>query len=797
MIILLIKRPLFYIAMSFVAGMYILSLFKFETVIPILICLAIVFLIILIRKIAVKNVVILFICTLMFISGCIHYESSNSIKSKRLYKYLNKQMTICAEIVEVPVITDKTVSFVGVVEDERVRFSHYIEDDVKKEDLHIPQLGDIVCVIGTISLPDGAMNTGGFDYARYLKGENIFFQSYISLEDIEIVGHKNRKILHAWSDFRMKCIGFFDKVLNNEEGAVLKAFILGDKTSLNDEIEGSFSASGLSHILAVSGLHVGVFVSIVINILNLFKVSKRKRMLISVFSLVFFIFFTGASVSAIRAGVMYIVALTAKLIYRRADSISVLAEVAAILCFVNPHVIYNASFMLSFAATAGIITLSESIIVKFSGICAKFEGKKILHRNIKNIVELLAVSLSAQIFTIPLVICLFDGFSTMSVISTILITQLLPLTLSCGLLFCAVSFVSSTLSFYLGGCIYLLAKIMIGISDFFAGFPFARIIFGRITPFFLLIYVLIIAVFFFGIKKDRIKYMISLISLTNLIIIYLFNTVLTYDTAQISFINVGQGDCALIKTPGNCDILIDAGGYEGSDKTGDYIIEPYLIKNGVTDIEYVVLSHFHKDHTIGLISMFDSMKIYNLVVPYNSSDSEEAELILKKAKEKGIKITYFAHNDRIKVNDEILLTAITPDELQYAFSDSDNEMCLMLRLDYGNSSFIFTGDISSFAEKYAVNKYKNMLRADVLKVAHHGSKNSNCDEFLKAVSPTYAYIPVGNNSFGHPHQDAIKRLKDNNIEVYRSDIHKDVTFYFDAEKIKGVIYDKSVLEAIK
>ena len=151
----------------------------------------------------------------------------------------------------------------------------------------------------------------------------------------------------------------------------------------------------------------------------------------------------------------------------------------------------------------------------------------------------------------------------------------------------------------------------------------------------------------------------------------------------------------------------------------------------------------------------------------------------------------------IKVNDEILLTAITPDELQYAFSDSDNEMCLMLRLDYGNSSFIFTGDISSFAEKYAVNKYKNMLKADVLKVAHHGSRNSSCDEFLKAVSPTYAYIPVGNNSFGHPHQDAIKRFKDNDIEVYRSDIHKDVTFYFDAEKIKGVIYDKSVLEAIK
>jgi len=467
------------------------------------------------------------------------------------------------------------------------------------------------------------------------------------------------------------------------------------------------------------------------------------------------------------------------------------------MCFINPHVIFDASFMLSFAVTAGIITLSESISVWLSPMYRKFEDRKVLFKNLKNIADLLAVSLSAQIFTIPLVIYLFKGFSVMSVISTIAVTQLLSLTLVFGMLFCAASFINPLIAYPFAGGSCLLAKMIILISDFFGGFSFSRINFGKITPFFLLLYSLIIATFFFLIKKEKLKYIISLISSTSLITIYLIYSLMTYDVAQVSFINVGQGDCALIKAPGNCDILIDAGGYENSENTGEYIILPYLIQNGVYDIEYVVLTHFHADHTVGMNDLFDDIKIDNLVIPYNTSQDEEAEKIIKKAKEKNINIIYFVHGDYIKINDDMKLKTILPDKLQYAFSENDNEMCLMLRLDYGNNSFLFTGDATSFAEKYSVGKYKDMLDVDVLKVSHHGSKYSSCKEFLEATTPKYAYIPVGNNSFGHPHENVIDRLNSCGSEIYRSDIHKDVTFYFDKERIKGVIYDKRALEGVK
>ncbi len=777
--------------------MYILSWMSLDSVLAISICTILTLVFVLIKKGNVKSVVLLLLCIVMFCTGGARYEFSNAIETKELYRYNEKAVLIKGEIIKEPIVTEKTVSFIGKVNsveengtliecDEKVRFTHYIVKG--SENLNLPSLGNIFTLTGEISVPDGAMNTGGFDYSRYLKGDNIFFQCEFSLDDLEVTGQAKATIRHRWEKFRQKCIRFFDKSFPCEEGTILKAFILGDKSSLSDGTKEVFSSSGLSHILAVSGLHVSVFAIAISELLALFSRSKRKQMTASAIASIFFVLFTGASISAIRAGVMCVMALLAKLIYRKADSITVLAGIAAIFAAINPHVVYDASFMLSFSATAGIILLCDSISLIFKPIYNKLNMEKFLHRRISKAVDGLSISIAAQMFVIPVLVYLFNGFSTMSVITTVVVSPLLEPLLIGGILFCAMSFVNKLLAIPVAVFIYLTSKIIIFVAEVFGGFSFSKIIIGAVTPALLLIYAALVAVLIFAIRRKKIQFIMSLVCLTSIVMVYFANYIINYNTAQVSFINVGNGDCALFKAPGDCDILIDAGGSAKSETSGKYIIAPYLMKNGINDIEYVILSHTHADHVNGLIGLFDIMEIGHIIMPYNAENTEEAEKIKQKALEYSIPITYFISGDTLKIADNIKITAITPDAKQSLISKDANDTCLTMRIDYGVTSFLFTGDITSDIEGYILDYYPHLLEADVLKVAHHGSDKSTTQEFVDTVKPKYSYIPVGKNSYGHPSSVVIDRLQRSGSRVYRANIHRDVTFYFNDKEIKRIKY---------
>lgn len=793
----MLKRPLFLLSMSFVAGMYILSFVSFESLFGISICITLALLFVLIKKKNVKSILLLFLCIVMFCSGAARYEFSNNIKRKALYNYNEKTVLIEGEIIEEPVLTEKTVSFIGRINtvdengeiiycDEKVRFSHFINKSDEK--LNIPSLGNNFKLIGEISIPDSAMNTGGFDYSRYLKGDNIFFQCEFVLDDLEVTSQTNESIPYKWEKFRQKCISFFDESFPCEEGTILKAFLVGDKSSLGDETKETFSSSGLSHILAVSGLHVSFFAVAIGELLAFFSRSKRKQMTASAVASIFFVLFTGASISAIRAGVMCVMALLAKLIYRKADSITVLAGIAAVFAAINPHVVYDASFMLSFSATAGIIILTDSISLIFKPIYDKLNMEKKLHREIFKTINGISVSIAAQIFVIPVLVYLFNGFSTMSVITTVIVTPFLKPLLIGGILFCALSFVDKIVAIPVAVFIYLVSKIIIFVADIFGSFSFSKIIIGALSPSLLLIYAVFVAVLVFAIRKKKTHFITSLACLTFVLAMYFTNYIISYNTAQVSFINVGNGDCALLKAPGDCDILIDAGGSANSTTSGKYIIAPYLMKNGVNDIEYVILSHTHADHVNGLIGLFDIMEIKHIIMPYNAENTEEAEKIRQKADEYDIPITYFVSRDALKISDNIKITAITPDAKQSLISKDANDSCLTLRIDYGKTSFLFTGDITSDIEGYILDHYSDLIDVDVLKVAHHGSDKSTTQEFVDAVKPKYSYIPVGKNSYGHPSDVVIERLRRSGSRVYTANIHRDVTFYFDDKEITHVKY---------
>ncbi|MBR4890681.1 MAG: DNA internalization-related competence protein ComEC/Rec2 [Clostridia bacterium] len=732
--------------------------------------------------------------------GIFAYGNADDLSQRPLYPYQNKTIFITGEAQEDAQKHEKHIRFemkTKTVDDgENVSAaSEKVIVTCFKEDKELPKIsrGDVLTLKAYISIPDDAKNSGGFDYAKYLKSEGIYFQA-TSNGEINITAKNKHLFSDAVYNLRRKCASFFDENIPETEAEILKAYVLGDKTGISEENTEIFSNSGLSHVLAVSGTHVLVFLTCLTYVLSLFTKSKRKQLAISIVAVSLYVIFTGASPSAIRAGFVCVFAISGQLLLRRSDSATTLMLIAAILCAVNPLIIYSASFMLSFSAAFGILIFTQGISNAFSFVYERIEDKIKLKFYLKCICDITAVGVAANIFVIPVLICLFKEFSVMSVVATVLINPILAPLLSCGLIFCILSFISPVIATPAGGFIYLCAKLMIGTAKFFGSFSFSKVSVGEITPVFIFIYAVLVLILYFSVvEKNKVAKTVLLCSLASiLVVIYCYNG-MKAKTCQVSFINVGQGDCTLINAPGDCDILIDAGGKDDDFSIAENVVRPYLLKSGARDIEYVIASHGHTDHVNGLIGLMDIMKIDNLLLAEDFGKTDSGRMLLEKAAQKNIPITHIKRGDVLKINDELTLSVIMPDRkiLEYTDEASENDSSLLLKLSYGDTSFLFTGDLSEKSEDYAARFYGEELRADVLKVSHHGSDTSNSKKFLELVGPTYAYIFVGeNNMYNHPSQTVIDRLNEMDIIYYRADIQKDVTFYFDKHKIKGIVFEK-------
>ena len=250
---------------------------------------------------------------------------------------------------------------------------------------------------------------------------------------------------------------------------------------------------------------------------------------------------------------------------------------------------------------------------------------------------------------------------------------------------------------------------------------------------------------------------------------------------NLYFIDVGQGDCTLIKLDTNKTILID-GGEGASDKSdkGKNIIYPYLLDRKIDTIDYMIFSHFDSDHAGGLMYILENMKVKNVIIGVQNEDSYLYRKMIDVVKEKNIKLIIIDNPKVLKI-DNVYLDFIWPIKNELISENKLNNNSLVFRLIYNDIRIMFTGDIEIPAENAIVNKYKNSknrLKSDILKVAHHGSDTSTTKEFLKLVNPDIALMGVGkNNSFNHPSGEVINRLKDLKIKIFRTDLMGEITIF--------------------
>ena len=629
---------------------------------------------------------------------------------------------------------------------------------INKKNKKLLEYGDLIEIKGEYSAPEVARNYKGFDYSQYLKTLNIY--GTIKVEESKII-NKNQlsPILISINNIKEKMIDNANRNMPKRTANLLLGILIGERDNIQEDIIESFRTPNLSHILAVSGAHTSYIILGITYLISKSKTPKRIGYIITIINLLIFIIITGASYSVVRACIMAIVVIGAKICYRKENFFTSICISLIIILIQNPFAINDIGLKLSFMGTAGIVIFNKSITNFFIKLKIK-----------QKIAEALSVTFSAQLMIMPITILNFNTISLTFFISNILASPLLGIIIIFGFISIFISSILNPISKILFLILHIFLELLILVSKVTEKIPGSSILVKTPNILFAIVYYILILFFnyFFVIKQNPTrrfhKKIIKIITIKNIknafkviAVVFLIMLLLTRivrivnPTLKIYFIDVGQGDSTLIVTPKNKKILIDGG--EG--KTN--VLFQYLLDRRINKIDYIIISHFDSDHCNGLIEIIEKMRVENIVMSKQSKESEEYKKILEIIKQKNIKVSSVKAEDKIIIEKNLYTKILNPAE-KFEFQDLNNN-AIVAKLVYKNFSMLFTGDIEK-AEENLAKKYKNELKSTILKVAHHGSKTSTSEEFLKYVEPQIALIGVGeNNKFGHPNQITIEKLK--------------------------------------
>lgn len=678
-------------------------------------------------------------------------------KYHKVYKNTKNIENVKAVILKGPIENEYTYKYIVKAKTGQLKNKKFIIY-INKNNNKLFKYGDLIKIQGEYSSPQTARNYKGFDYSKYLKILKIY--GIIKIEEANLLKENDLNfVLISINNLKQKMIDHANKNMPQKTANLLLGLLIGQKDNIQEDIIKSFRTANLSHILAVSGAHTSYIILGLTYIITKSKAPRRIGYIITIIILLVFIIITGASYSVIRACIMSIITISAKLFYKKENFFISICVSLFIILIQNPFAINDIGLKLSFLGTIGIIVFNKNITELFIRIKIK-----------ENIAKVLSLTFSAQLMIMPITILNFNTFSVTFFISNILASPLLGIIIILGFIGIFVSFVLNPISKILFFILNLFLELLIFISEIVTKIPGSSILVK--TPnlvFVITYYILILFInYFFIIKKNpirrfqkkiikictikNIKKIIKIIAIIFLIIS--FSTMLARvinPTLKIYFIDVGQGDSTLIITPKGKKILIDGG--EGKNE----ILLPYLLDRGINKIDYIIISHFDSDHCNGLIEVMEKIKVGKVLVSKQPEESEEYRNILEIIKRKNIEACVVKAQDRITIEKDLYINIQNPAG-KLEFKDLNNN-AIVAKLIYKNFSMLFTGDIEK-AEENIAQKYKNNLKSTILKVAHHGSKTSTNEEFLKYVEPQIALIGVGeNNKFGHPNQQIIEKLK--------------------------------------
>jgi competence protein ComEC len=639
--------------------------------------------------------------------------------------------------------------------------------------------GNKIYLTGTYQKGRDRRNPDEFDYDRYLnsKGLTGLLISY-DTDSIKILERKSDYFKSALFSLRKIIDDKIHKLHTPNTAALLRGLLLADRSEISYETKNEFINSGVIHILAVSGLHVGYILLIFIFLFGRFGIFTRS--VLTIIGLLIFMFITGVPPSVFRATLMTITIILAFLSGRSTNIINSVSIAGVIILLFDPNEIYNPGFQLSFSAVLAIALLYPYFQKQIFKL-------KLKHKWIEYILLFCAVSISAHLGTIPFTLAYFSKLSVVSIFANLLVIPAVGVIIANAFATLFISFLSHQIASYFASANDLISWLMFKFIKFVGGLDYSFIWIRNFTIYdSIIFYLVLIALFFIYRNLDKLflKILLTIIITGSL---FLFTDIdnknlMPENKLSILMIDVGQGDSFLIKFPNGKTAIIDAGEANPFIDNGERVIIPLLDYLGIDKIDYGFISHLDLDHYGGFVSLIYNDRISEVYRPKpDSSDkSKRLENFLKENKIK----TNIYRKTSLEIGNSKVYILNDPDDYTYNFFSS-NDRSGVLKIVYGETSFLFVGDCEFPAEYFLASRFSNMLDSDVLKVGHHGSKTGSSLAFLNLVSPDISLISAGiKNKFNHPAEEVLKNLKSVNSQILRTDYLGAVLLQSDGIEIK-------------
>ena len=616
-------------------------------------------------------------------------------------------------------------------------------------------IGQTVSLQGTTSCFDEARNPGNFDQRFYYAKQDIY--GVVWCEKVMEISGEKKQLLEGLYQFKLSWKANIYEAIGEEEGSVLSAMLLGEKGDMEPEMKELYQKNGIGHILAISGLHIS-FIG-----LGIYKIIRRTGLgyipsgVLAIFVLSLYALMIGFSVSVIRAYVMLLFRIGADMSGRVYDMLTALMVAAAITVGIQPLYLMDAGFLLSYGAILGILFVLPMLEKIFR--CRKkfFSG--------------VLASVAINIMLFPIMLWFYYEIPTYSMVLNFIIIPLTSVLLGGGMIGSLIGFVIWPVG---NLCLYA-CKFILSVFEMLnrvgSKLPCWRMVMGQPEIWQIMLYYLVLAIGIFVIERSRKRKQRKVLFGVLCVSLCFVTFLMAYRPAgnlTVTMLDVGQGDSIFLRGPEGNTYLID-GGSSDVEQLGKYRMEPFLKSQGVGTLDYVFVTHGDTDHYSGIEEMLlrrdVGVEIRHLVLPPNWERDDALVELAQTAQEAGVPVAVIEAGTCI-TEGELRLECIQPASSDRRLDGNAGSMVLSVAL--GEFSLLCTGDVEAEGENVLMRKLQGQ-NFTVLKVAHHGSKHSSSEAFLRVARPKIAIISSGeNNSYGHPHQETLKRLKDIRCQIYET-----------------------------
>lgn len=607
------------------------------------------------------------------------------------------------------------------------------------------------------------MNPSDFNKALYLKSQQV-------CATLEVIKWKDYKEHTTWDEHVQKVLTErLEKLFTTEKVGIIEAALLGDDSKLNENTKALYQEAGISHVLCISGFHVGVVASLMLALFTLVPLSYTPRCLCMIVGIWLYALLTGMATSTVRASIMISVALIGKCLWQEEDRLTSLALSALIILLQNPYELYMPGFQLSFMAVLGVIWC-----------CDAQEKKEIMGEwHYPKWQKTLMIWMSVQVLTWPVIAYHFYEISFGLSLINLIIIPIFSWVIIGGWIALALSFLHISLA---GMIAFLIESILTGIEQMveeMIHWPLATLCIGRPNIGIYLLYGMLILCL--GLVVGGYCKMIWLARVGIVIgCITLCSQVMLQAHLKLTYLYVGQGDCMVMEMPHYGVFIVDGGNF-GKGET----VENYIKYLGYDQIQGIMVSHSDSDHIGGLTELLDTRLKIHQVFLSETDESDNLNQFIKKCQEKEIPICYLEATDEVDYGC-LNIKCLAPNQ-SITYEDG-NDNSLVCRLSYGDFSALLTGDRSITQDP---NIYSEIEPVTLLKVSHHGSRTGTSKAMLLNLKPRYAMISCGRaNRYGHPHQEVVDLLEETGTKVSRTDIEGAICYETDGTYIKETKYRK-------